>query len=310
MAEDRLIWFKGALMPAHEARVPVLSPTAQFGLNVFEGIRGYWSVRDDELYLFRLDDHIKRLAQSCRLIGIACPHDVSEITAAIREVLRVNEYRCDIAVRVTVFVDGEGTWHSSEPVGMFVAPIARPRRDLADTGGQSAGVSTWERISDRVMPPRIKAGANYLNGRYAHLEARRNGHDVPVLLGPDGKVAEGAGSCLFLVRDGRLITPPVTGAILESITRDTLLRLASDVDLHAEVRPVDRTELYVADEVFLCGTAAELTPLTEIDGHTVGAGRMGPLTHRLLEAYLGAACDSADPQPAGWRTPVWQAGET
>ena len=306
MKKDRLIWFKGTLMPATEALVPVLSPTAQFGLNVFEGLRGYWSARDQELYLFRLNDHLARLTQSCRLMGLACPYDAAGITDAIRAVLRADDYRCDVAVRVTVFVDGEGTWHSSDPVDMFVAPIAKPRRDVADRQGQSAGVSTWERISDRSMPPRIKAGANYLNGRYAHLEARRNGHDVPVLLGPDGKVSEGAGSCLFLVRDGCLITPPVTGAILESITRDTLLHLAGLLDIPAEVRPVDRTELYLAEEIFLCGSAAELTPLTGIDGYTVGDGRMGALTHKLLTAYLGAACEDPSPPVAAWRSPVWQ----
>lgn len=300
-AQDRLIWFKGALMPAGEARVPVLSPTAQFGLNVFEGIRGYWSDGAQDVFLFRLPEHLKRLAASCHLIGIEPPHSASEITCAIREVLTANAYRSDVAVRTTLFVDGEGSWFTSDPVGMFIAPIAKPRRDVGDPGGARAVVSTYERIDDRAMPPRIKAGANYINGRYAHLEAQGAGYDLPILLDRTGKVSEGAGSCLMMLRDGVLVTPPTSASILESITRDTLLTLAKEVAVATDVRTIDRTELYLAEEVFLCGSAAEITPLTSIDRYKVGDGTAGPMTRKLLAAYLDAA-SGGRPE---WLTPVW-----
>jgi len=303
--QDRLIWFKGALMPAHEAKVSVLSPTAQFGLNVFEGLRGYWNPDREDIFIFRMQDHLDRLAASCRLIGLASPYDVDQITAAVREVLRANDYREDVAVRATLFVDDEGSWSSSKPVGMFVAPIVKARRDIHDTSGVRACVSTWERIDDRSMPPRVKAGANYINGRYAHLEARAAGYDLPILLDRTGKVSEGAGSCLMMIRDGVLVTPPASASILESITRDTLLAIATDLDIPTEVRVIDRTELYLASEVFLCGSAAEITPLAAIDRYTVGSGQMGPVTLRLLQRYLDVVSGDTDTDHDAWRTPVW-----
>lgn len=303
--QDRLIWFKGALMPAHEAKVPVLSPTAQFGLNVFEGLRGYWNADQEDIFIFRMNDHLDRLAASCRLIGLESPYDADQISAAVREVLRANEFREDIAVRATLFVDEEGSWSTSDPVDMFVAPIAKARRDILDRSGVKACVSTWERIDDRSMPPRVKAGANYINGRYAHLEAQAAGYDLPILLDRTGRVSEGAGSCLMMVRDGILVTPPETASILESITRDTLLTLAEELGVQTQVRAIDRTELYLASEVFLCGSAAEITPLSAIDRYSVGDGQMGPVTLRLLQRYLDVVSGQTDDNHSGWRSPVW-----
>lgn len=306
MSQERLIWFKGKILPADQALVPVLSPTAQFGLNVFEGIRGYWNTSTQELNLFRLADHLKRLFASCRLIGITSPYNAEDITSAIIDILQANDYREDTALRVTLFVYGEGSWSSSEPVNMFIAPIARPRRDLHQITCQRAMTSTWERIDDRAFPPRVKAGANYINGRYAHLEALAAGYDLPILLDRQGRLSEGAGSCVMLVRDGVLLTPPTTGSILESITRDTLLQLAQEKKIEAEVRPVDRTELYLADEIFLCGSAAELTPISSLDRYTIGRGKVGPITQCLLQEYLHIA-DGTNIARASWRFPVWEA---
>lgn len=300
---DRLIWFRGALVPASQALVSVLSPTAQFGLNVFEGIRGYWSDIDDDLYLFRLDEHLARLFDSCRLIGISCPYDAETILAAIRQCLRANNFRCDVALRCTVFVDGEGSWTNSEPVDMFVAPIEKPR--ITDPAPRRACISTWARIDDRSMPPRIKSGANYVNGRYAHLDAQASGYDFPILPDRAGRITEGAGACLFLVREGLLVTPAITCSILESITRDTVLELAAPMGLRCEERTVDRTELYLAKELFLCGSAAEITPIGQIDRHEIGDGTPGPITRELLLRYH-AAVSGADPTVRRWLTPVWR----
>ena len=303
--QPRLIWLDGQLLPPAEALVPVLSPTAQFGLNVFEGIRGYWSDDAQDVYLFRLGEHLERLMESCRLLGINSPYSIPEIQRIILDVLKANEYRCDVAVRVTLFVGGdEGTWHMSEPVSMFVAPINKPRRSLENTAGARACISTWERIDDRSLPPRTKSGANYINGRYAHLEAKAAGYDLPVLLDRRGKVSEGAGSCLMMVRNGVLSTPPTTASILDSITRNTLLSIATQAGIPCEVRDIDRTELYLADEVFLCGSAAEITPLVGLDRFTIGDGTIGAVSADLLKRYLDAAT-GADAEDRGWLTPTW-----
>lgn len=303
MTEHLQIWFKGGLIDPKNALVPVLSATAQFGLNVFEGVRGYANQRD-EVFLFRLDEHLHRLMQSCRLIGIECPYSSSQIKTALVETIRANKMYRDLAVRITLFVDGVGSWSSDGPVDMFVAPIIKSRNFLSSDSGMKACTSTWRRIDDTVMPPRIKAGANYINGRYAHLEAKANGADLPILLNASGKVAEGAGACLMMVRHGVLVTPPRTASILESITRDSLLILAGEIGLSVQERDIDRSELYIADEVFLCGSAAELTPLSRIDRFTIGDGLPGPITQVLSTHYFSCA-DGTTNDHAEWRTPVW-----
>lgn len=302
--EQRAIWFKGELVPAEDAKVNVLSPTSQFGLNVFEGIRCYWNDEKRQLYAFRLPEHFRRLIASCKLIGFDCPYTPAQLQEFFIETVRHNGYRQDIAVRMTLFVDGEGSWSSNGPVGMFIAPIKKSRTDLACLKGLSACVSTWERIGDNCMPPRIKAGANYINGRYGHLEARRNGYDLPIFLGSDGKVSEGAGACLFIVRDGTLVTPPLTSSVLESITRSTLLEIAPDICAAVRERTIDRTELYLADEVFLCGSAAEVTPVTSIDRIAVGGGAPGELTTAFLRSYLDVVSNRVE-KTAHWLTPIY-----
>lgn len=286
--------------------MPVLSPTAQFGLNVFEGLRGYWNAERNDVFLFRVNDHLDRLFASCKLLGLAAPYEADEILAAIVAALRANAYRCDVAARVTIFVDGEGSWSQSDPVDMFVAPIAQARRDLSTKSAARACISTWERIDDRSLPPRVKAGANYINGRYAHLEAKAAGYDLPVLLDRRGKISEGAGACIMMVRDGVLVTPPTTSSLLESITRATLLDLAAEIGLSTQIREIDRTELYIADEVFLCGSAAELTPLGSVDRYQIGSGQIGAQTAKLLARYLEVASGS-DPTRDAWCQPVWGA---
>lgn len=305
--EERSIWFRGSIVPARDATVNVLSPTAQFGLNVFEGIRCYWNPRRQQLYAFRLAEHFARLQRSCKLIGLPCPYGAAEMEGFMVAVLRHNGYREDVAVRMTVFADGEGSWSSTGPVDMFIAPAARRRTDLQTLKGLAGCVSTWQRIGDTCLPPRIKAGANYINGRYGFLEAKRNGYDVPVFLAANGKVSESAGACLFLVRDGVLATPPLTSSVLESITRATLIDLAAGLGIPVDVREVDRTELYIADEVLLCGSAAEVTPVVSMDRIPVGSGAPGPVTVSLLKAYL----DHVSNEPGArseWLTPIHPAG--
>jgi branched-chain amino acid aminotransferase len=302
MTSERLVWVRGELRPASSALVPLLSPTAQFGLNVFEGIRAYWNTGESRLVVFRLKDHLRRLFESALLVGIQSPYSPAEIECAIIDTLRAAGYTEDLAVRVMLFVDGEGGWRTSEPVEMIISPIPQPRRKLTDPG-QTACTSTWLRIADRSLPPRVKAGAHYMNGRYAHLEARRNGYDVPILLGTDGHVAEAAGACIMAISNGVVTTPPVYGSILVSITRDTLIELSGQLGLPVVERPIDRSELYVADELFLCGTAAEVTPLASLDRIRIGEGIAGPLSVAFLERYQRLA-EGAVPSHRDWVTPL------
>ena len=300
---DTLIWFRDGIVHQSAATVSVLSPTAQFGLNVFEGIRCYWNEQDRRLYAFRLGDHLHRLEQSSRLIRLDMPYAAEAIGGFLRHTIAANGFRQDIAVRMTLFGDGEGSWHSRDQATLFIAPIAKERTSIAGMTGKAACVSSWERISDNALPPRVKLGANYINGRYAHLQAQTDGYDLPIFLGRDGKVAEGAGACLFLLRDGVLVTPTLTSSVLESITRAAVYEIACDRGLDVEERVVDRTELYLADEMFLCGSAAEITPVTSVDRFPVGNGEPGPVSIALLEDYHAIA-SGADARFPEWRTVI------
>ncbi len=285
---ERLIWLNGEIKPVGEAMIPVLSPTAQFGANVFEGIRCYWNDENQQLFAFRLEEHYKRLLNSIKMFRMESPYMKEDFKQGLIDVIRANDYREDIAVRQTVFVDGFGSWSSKGPIGMFIAPIPKGRTLSEGKKGLRCCISSWERISDKNMSPKVKVGANYINSRMAQLEALENGYDSAIFLNQQGQVAEGPGSCLFIVRDGKLITPPPTASVLESITRDTLIELARQI-LHIETveRDIDRTELYICEEAFLCGSAMEVTPISNVDGYEVGTGEYS-VTKMVHDIYLKA----------------------
>ena len=306
MDNNRIIWLGGELMPVTEAKVNVLSPTSQFGANVFEGIRCYWSDNDQQLYAFRLTDHYKRLHASIKLLRMKSPYTTEDFLKGLKDVIRANNYRQDIAVRQTVFIEGlGGTWNSCEPVNMFIAPIDKAFVPSDKKKGLRCQISTWERISDRNMSPRAKVGANYINSRMAYLEARQNGYDTAILMNYQGKVSEGPGSCFFMVRDHKLYTPHVTASVLESITRDTIIRVAKEeLGIETVERDIDRTELYICDEAFLCGSAMEVTHITDIDGYTVGNGEVGNITRQLSECYHQIVTGQLK-RYADWLTPIY-----
>ena len=281
---ERLIWFKGELLCVDHAKINVLSPTAQFGLNVFEGIPCYWNTEENQLYAFRIDDHYGRLIRSANLLQIDCPYSLEELKNAFVDVIKANEYYEDLSVRQTLFVDGSGSWSSSDPVGMFIAPILRSKTGAEyNKKGLDVCVTSWRRISDNSLSPRIKCGANYVNSRVGQREALRNGYDTCIFLNEFGKVAEGPGSCIFLVRDGKLLTPALTDSVLESITRDSVIKIAKSMGIEVEERTIDRTELYTADEAFLCGSAMEVSPVLRIDKYELGEGEV---TKKIHKGYL------------------------
>ena len=283
--DNRLIWLDGNIIDVNEAKIPVLAPTAQFGLNVFEGIPGYWNEEKEQLFAFRLDDHYARLMRSARLLEIDCPYTKEQLRQALVDIVRANGYREDISIRQTLFVEGFGSWGSSEPVGMFVAPIPRKNTSAEyNKNGLKVCVSSWRRISDTMLSPRVKCGANYINSRVGQREALRNGYDTCLFLNEQGKVSEGPGSCFFMVKDGKLVTPLLTDSVLESITRDTVIHLAEEV-LHipVEERSIDRTEIYTCDEAFLCGSAMEIRPIVSIDRYALDGQE---ITARLHQVYL------------------------
>ena len=284
--DNRYIWHNGAVVHVYDAKISALSPTAQFGLNVFEGVRCYWNEERQTLFAFRLDDHLERLITSAELLEIEHTYTVGRLARAFKEAVAANKYKEDIAVRMMLYVDGFGSWSSHGPAGLFVAPIATKRLSAEyQKEGLTCKISTWERIHEKSMSPQIKCGANYINSRMAMLEAKKEGYDTAILLNHKGTVAEATGSCVFLVKGGELITPMLTDSILKSITRDTVIRLAGVLDIPVRERSVQPEELYDCDEAFLCGTSMEIKSIHQIDGREIVNRGSGCVTAVLQMEY-------------------------
>lgn len=302
---NRFIWYKGEILNVNEAKINILAPTSQFGLNVFEGIPCYWNDDEKQLYAFRLDAHYDRLLRSARLIQIECPYTKEDMKKALVDVVKANEYDENLSVRQTLFVDGFGSWGSAEPVDMFVAPIPKGRTSAEyNKKGLNCCITSWRRISDTTLSPRIKCGANYINSRMGQREALRNGYDTCIFLNDAGKVAEGPGSCFFIVKDKTVITPKLTDSVLESITRNTIIRLAKMKGYEVVERSIDRTELYTCDEAFLCGSAMEVTPVLSVDRYEINGGEAGEITTELHKAYLDVA-RGMNENLKDWVTPIY-----
>jgi len=303
--KERLIWFNNQIMPIKEANINVLTPTAQFGANVFEGIRCYWNQKYNQLYAFRLNDHLKRLLNSIKLIRFDCDYTFEFLKNAFLETIIANNFKEDISVRQTVFLDGTGSWFAKGPVNMFISPVPKGRLNYNNIKGLRCCVSNWHRIDDNSMSPRIKVGANYINSRMAQIDALEKNFDMAIFLNNQGKVSECPGSCIFIVRNNKLITPPLYSSILESITRDTIINFVSnDFNIDVEEREVDRTELYIADEIFICGSAVEIMPVIEIDGYKIGNGTIGELTRKIHEYYIKILTNEIE-KYSHWLTPIY-----
>jgi branched-chain amino acid aminotransferase len=301
------VWMDGRLVPWGEATMHVATECVLRGENVFEGERAYWNEAEGELFMFRHAEHIARLRQGARIMRMTIPYTDAEIEAACIELIRACGYRGSVHFRPVVYFDqGELTDYLPEEIrtGVFILAFSKPSTGAVAKGVKSC-VSTWRRNSDLASPSRVKSGANYHNSRLAYVDARLNGFQVPILLNEAGKVAEGPGACFMMVRKGKLVTPPVTADILESITRDTLIELATaELGIEVVERDVDRTELYICDEAFFCGSGHEVSPINSIDHYPLGAGEPGPVTRRLQQLYFDVVTGKV-PKYRHWLTPVY-----
>jgi len=300
---SRYLYLNGKILPYEEAKIHVQSAAVKYGASVFEGLRAYWNPKQGELYVFRLKEHLDRLYDSLRLMRMEHAFTREELGASILEVLRKNEFREDVHIRQSAYIEADGALDATGPVGLAVD--ARPHK-VTEKIGIAVCVSSWTRISDGSMPPRIKCSANYQNGRLAMLEAKANGYDGALILNARGKLAEAPGACCFVVRRGVPITPPVTADILESVTRATLLELfQAELGRTPEVREIDRTEPYVAEEAFLCGSGWEITPVLSIDRLPLGDGAQpGPVTRAIQDCYFSVV-RGEKPAYRDWLTPVY-----
>jgi branched-chain amino acid aminotransferase len=301
------VWMDGEIVPWADAKIHVSSDALLRGANVFEGERAYWSEPHQQLYMFRHPEHLHRLRQSAHVMRMSLPYSDEELTQGCIELLRRNGWRDSVHFR-TVAYFGEGEGHAFRPedirTGAFILAFSRQSKPSLFTGIRSC-VSTWRRNPDVASPSRVKAAANYHNARLAQVEASLNGFGTPVMLNMAGKVSESPGSCFMMVRNGVVITPPVTADILESITRETLIDLLRDeLKMTVVERDIDRSELYICDEAWFCGSGQEVQPIIEIDHYKLGDGTPGRVGRAIQNLYFEVARGLHE-KYRPWLTPVY-----
>jgi branched-chain amino acid aminotransferase len=301
-----IVYFGGQYMPLSEARVGILTHALHYGTGVFEGIRAHWDETEQELFILRPVEHYERWKQNCGILRIEVPATAEELCAITVELMRRNGFKTNVYVRPLAYKSAERVGVNPDDQDAF-AVVALPFGEyLHADKGIHAGVSSWRRIEDNAIPARAKICGAYVNSALASDEARRSGFDEAIFLNESGHVAEGATCNLFMVRKGALITPPVTENVLEGITRDTVMELARrEAGLQIVERPIDRSELYVCDELFLTGTAVGIAPVVCVDHRPVKDGALGAITREVRQLYFDATRGHLESYRK-WLVPVYQ----
>lgn len=305
--DDSIVaWFEGRFVPLSEAKIPVMTHGFLYGTATFEGIRAYWNEEQEQLFALKMLDHYRRMARSAKVMLMKLPMPPEELVDLTVDLLRRNGFRQDAYVRPTLYksseVIGVRLHNLEHQLLIFSVPFGEY---IAIDRGITAQVVSWRRNSDQSLPARAKIVGGYANSAFSKSEAVLNGYDEAIVLTMDGHVSEGSAENLFIVRDGKLITPPVSDDILEGITRAALMQLArEEMGIETIVRSMDRSELYGCDEVFLCGTGAQISPVVEIDHRAVGEGEVGPITRQLATLYFDAVRGRL-PAYSDWLTPIY-----
>lgn len=287
--ENQIIYFNGEFMPENDAKISVRTHALHYGTGCFEGIRAYYSEKENALLVFRMREHYERLARSGKIMFMKLPHSVDELCDITRKLLEKNFAKQDTYIRPLLY-------KADPAVGNFMLPKLKDGffiyttplgRYLNVEKGIRTNISSWRRIPDYAIPPRGKITGSYVNTALAKTESLLAGYEEALLLDNDGHVVEGSAENLFMVKNGKLVTPDLSDDILQGITRETIIMVASDeFGLTVEERSIDRSEIYQADEVFLVGTGAEVSPVIEVDGRVIGTGETGPITKKIKQYYF------------------------
>jgi branched-chain amino acid aminotransferase len=299
-------FFKGEFVPIEKAKVSIMTNAFNYGTGCFEGIRAYWNEEEEQLFIFRMREHYERFHRSCRILLIELPYSVERLSELTIELLRKEGYREDSYIRPLAYKATEGIGvrlHDlKDEFAVFSVPFGRY---IEKEEGANVCVSSWHRISDNAVPARAKITGAYVNSAFSKTEAMLDGFDEAIVLNPNGHVSEGSAENLFIVREGKLITPPVTENILEGITRATIMQVAREqFGLETVERPIDRTELYVAEEAFFCGTGVQVAAIATVDYRPVGTGKLGPITKKLRDFYFDIVRGKVEAY-RHWCTPVY-----
>ena len=299
-------FFQNKIMPLEEAKIGIMTHFLHYGTAIFEGIRGNWNAEKKETYIFRLKEHYERLERGCRVLKITLRYSIDEMCQRTVELVKKCAFQEDVYIRPVAYTSSQALGvrlHDLEH-DFFIFVI--PWGPYLDMDKARCGVSSWHRPEDNVIPPRVKAAGIYINNALAKTEAVSNGYDEAIMLDPDGHISEGSGENIFIVMNGQLVTPAIYNSILIGITRNTVIELAEkELGIPTIHRAIDRSELYTADECFLTGTAAHVTPVSEVDHRQIGNGEIGPITAKLQDIYVKVIRGN-HPKYMHWCTPVYK----
>ncbi len=302
--EDLIAYFEGEYVPLRDAKVSIMTHAFMYGTATFEGIRGYWNAEQGTLYALFVREHAERIRNSAKMLLMDGLPSTDELVGIILETVRRNKFREDVYVRPSFYKSSKAIGVRLHHLDHELYVITTPFGNYIDIEkGVRVMTSTWRRNADEALPARGKIVGGYVNMAFQKSEAELNGFDEALVLTPDGHASEASAANLFVVRDGVLVTPPVSDDILEGVTRRAIIQLATDAGMPIEVRSIDRSELYVCDEAFLCGTGVQVSPVIEVDHRAVGTGAFGPVSRAISERYFAAVRGNV-PEYREWLTPV------
>ena len=297
-------FFRGNIVNIEEAKVSIMTNALQYGTGIFGGIRAYYNEETKKSYVFRLEDHYKRFVSSAKILGTPLPYSVDEFMNISVDLIKKNKPTTDAYLRPFGYVGNDELGPNLANVNLDFSLHMIPLKEyMPISKGLSVVVSSWRRISDNAIPTRAKVSGGYVNSALARAEATKGGYDEAIFLREDGRVAEGSAENIFLVRDGKLITPAASEGVLEGITRRSVVKMAEDMGILVESRPVERSELYAADEVFLSGTGCQIAWVEKIDQRIIGSSKIGPVTEKLREKFF-AIVRGNDDEYAEWVTEI------
>jgi len=300
-------FFQGQIVPIENAKVSIMTHAFNYGTGCFEGIRGYWNEQEEQLYVFRLKEHFERMHRSARILHIRIPYTADELGEITLELLRGEGYRQDCYVRPLAYkadeVIGVRLHDLNDGFAIFTVPFGRY---IEKEEGAHVCISSWRRVDDNAVPARAKITGAYINSAFSKTDAVLSGYDEALVLTDTGHISEGSAENFFMMRNGTLITPPVTSNILEGITRDTIMALArEEMGLRTSERSIDRSEVYICDEAFLTGTGVQVAAITQVEHRPIGTGSIGPVVSRLRELYFDVV-RGKNPKYRQWCTPVYK----
>ena len=302
--DDLICYFEGDWVPMRDAKVSIMTHAFMYGTATFEGIRGYWNADQGRLYGLKIREHVERIRQSCRILLMQDVPSVDELTRLITETVRRNGFREDVYIRPSFYKSTSAIGVRLHDLENQLYIIALPFGNYIDTeSGVRVMTSSWRRNADEALPARGKIVGGYVNMAFQKTEAELNGFDEAIVLTAGGHVNEASAANVFMVRDGVALTPPVSDDLLEGVTRKAIMELLDNEGIPVQERSIDRSELYVADEAFLCGTGVQVSPIIEIDHRPVGSGGIGPIGRLVRDRYFEAVRGRL-PEYAHWLTPI------